>query len=117
MSNQNDFLTTLKVGDAVIYRWGSYSPSYTLQKVARTTKTQIILENDARFRKDDGREVGDWFNHLVEANDRGMVIINHQESQKRIAIKYRQIKNARIDELSEAALDAIQAIIDAELTN
>jgi hypothetical protein len=115
MSNQHEFLNTLKEGDEVICRWGSYSTSYALQKVAKTTKTQVVLDNGSRFRKDDGREVGDRYNCIMETNEKNMAIIHRQAEQRRVAIKYRKITNTRLDLLSETALDAIQAIIDSEL--
>jgi type IV secretory pathway VirD2 relaxase len=118
MSNQNDFLSKLQAGDEVIYRWGSIHNFYAVRKVAKTTKTQVVLESGQRFRKDNGYELGkSSYNRILEANEANMAIVDGKESKKRRINKARQITATRLDELSEAALDAIQAIIDAELTN
>ena len=110
----HDFLNTLKAGDQVIYRWGSYGRSWTLKTVAKTTKTQIVLESGERFRKSDGREVGDSYNSILEANDQNMAIVDQRNSERRRVLAARKIQNARLDLLSEAALTAILTIIDSE---
>lgn len=49
----NEWLQKLKKGDKVLL-------DKELMLVVRTTKTQIILSNGARFRKAEGREVGGY---------------------------------------------------------
>lgn len=49
-------LENLKVGDKVFY---NSSATIGIYKINRLTKTQIILSNKQRFRKKDGRLVGD----------------------------------------------------------
>jgi len=115
MTNQYDFLNTLKAGDEVIYRWGTVHSFYATEIVAKTTKTQIVLEGGARFRKIDGCGVGDSYNRIMEANDENMAIIDGRNAEKRRVLAARKIQNTRLDQLSEAALTAILAIIDGEL--
>jgi len=115
MSNQYEFLSTLKEGDTVIHKWGSVHDFYAIRTVAKVTKTQVVLDNEKRFRKNDGVEVGSNYSRILEANKSNLAIIDRKEEQKRRTIKARQIAGTRFDLLSEAALDAIQAIIDSEL--
>jgi hypothetical protein len=120
MSNQflrDQFLSNLKEGDKVIHKWGSIHDFYQIRHVARVTKTKIVLDNDMRFRKTDGDHIGQKYSRILEANESNLAIIDGKESKKRRINKARQITATRLDQLSEAALDAIKAIIDAELTN
>jgi hypothetical protein len=117
MSNKNDFLSKLQAGDKVIHKWGDVHDFYQIRHVARVTKTQIVLDNDMRFRKADGDHIGQKYSRILEANEINLAIIDGKESEKRRINKARQITATRLDQLSEAALDAIQAIIDAEFTN
>ena len=118
MNNQYEFLNTLKEGDTVIHKWGSVNDFYAIRHVARVTKTQVVLDNGDKFRKNDGVEVGAFygnFSRVLEANKSNLAIIDRKEEQKRRTIKARQIAGTRFDLLSETALDAIQAIIDSKL--
>ena len=51
------YLENVKGGDTVALRYGTFNSRYTLVKVKRTTKTQIVIENDQKFRRN-GRLVG-----------------------------------------------------------
>ena len=63
-----------------------HGPSYQPNMVARTTKKWVILENGDRYRKSDGRRVGDsdsWYGHEIvmhtEIGER--VIKKHVENE------------------------------------
>jgi hypothetical protein len=66
-----DWLKSVKVGDVVAIVSTGYGRYDRLSRVARLTKTQVILEgNSHRYKKDSGRGIGeDLWNHtrLVEA--------------------------------------------------
>lgn len=55
--NTTEWLENLKVGDEV-YVTGRYGELGQIRKVVRLTKTQILLGEHARFRKNTGTEVG-----------------------------------------------------------
>ncbi len=58
----NEWLISLKVGDRVLIESGSFSKNYLFKNVIKITPTQIIVGNDEykeRFRRQDGRRVGD----------------------------------------------------------
>ena len=52
-------LAALKAGDAVIFEYGDYGDARReIRFVDRTTKTQIIIAPNGRFRKSDGCSIG-----------------------------------------------------------
>ncbi len=58
----NEWLKNLKIGDRVLIESGSFSRSYQFKNIIKITPTQIIVGNDEykeRFRRMDGRRIGD----------------------------------------------------------
>lgn len=58
----------LKAGDEAVVRSGHYSEGQIV-KVARVTATQVIINDNLRFRKDNGRKVGEsdvWHRTYLE---------------------------------------------------
>jgi len=52
------WIDTLKVGDKVIVDHGGWPSTSHLRTVTRLTKTQIILNNDAKYNRKTGHKVG-----------------------------------------------------------
>lgn len=46
------------VGGYVLVQNGGYKKSYEFRKVVRETATQIVLDNNNRYYKNDGEKVG-----------------------------------------------------------
>lgn len=57
--NRREWLSSLKGGEQVVIEGGFSSGSLSVAKVARITATQIILDSGDRFRRENGRRVGE----------------------------------------------------------
>lgn len=81
-------LSNVKVGDTLLWVHGaSYSQSKTLVSVERITETQIIT-NVGKFRKRDGRKVGDTGGSFTSSFVRPVTeeeIVKLKEEKERIA--------------------------------
>ena len=58
-------LTDVQVGDYIETEWRptfrrvqKYQPKFTVYRVERVTPTMLVIDNDRRVRKSDGREIG-----------------------------------------------------------
>ena len=89
--NDKEWLANLKVGDTVVVQNSNYGCSDSIRKVARLTKTQIVLESGSKFRRNDGTPVNaDSWNRrfLYEATSEAIDKIK----QERLASSFRHIK-------------------------
>lgn len=74
-------LKDLKAGDAAVRRSGYGIGSYSVQRVARVTATQIILMGGTRYRIDNGRQVGvTGYGIPVLSNDPGSFHLARKEA-------------------------------------
>lgn len=106
----NDWLKDLKAGDTVIVSPGaSYNPDY-LDKVIKTTATQIHCGN-CKFRKSDGRQMGGRVFHtawLEEPTPAAVEAIHLREEVGRLARKFADLNWRK---LPLAALEQIERIV------
>ena len=85
MSNNNDWLKTVKEGDNVFYEYGGFAGT-TLKPVVieRVTKTQIVV-NRTKYRLD-GTEVGanSYHKYLLPYTDENKHIYTIQEKRRSV---------------------------------
>jgi len=85
-------LSNIKVGDKLALRekssgWGYYSISHRILVVDRITATQVLCVNEQggsgewRFRKSDGKEIGENYSHAELATDELLSSVNEQRSR------------------------------------
>lgn len=85
-------LSNIKVGDKLAMRekgsgWGRYSISHRILVVERVTATQVVCLNEngggreIRFRKSDGREIGESYSYAEPATEELLSSINEQRSR------------------------------------
>lgn len=81
----DDWLSNLKVGDVVIVH-GSGLHGDSIDKVAKLTKTQIVLERGSRFRRSDGCQPGDGYHmgHLGKPSKERIDGIRREMMARRI---------------------------------
>lgn len=84
MSNENDWLKTIKEGDTVFYEYGGFA-SRTLKPmtVERVSKTQVVI-GGTKYHKENGSEVGGrWSSkHILPHNEENKHIFEVQEKRK-----------------------------------
>jgi hypothetical protein len=105
-----DWLSTLEVGDVVVVGARSGWGNPTLGKVARLTKTQVVV-GASRFRRKDGRVIGaDVFSvyYLGEATEEKVTAIR-LANRKAKAINL--LKNTDWREYEASTLEEIVAIL------
>lgn len=61
---------TVYVHQTVSYGFNSNKYFYIPMKVVKTTKTQFTCENDKRYQKDSGREIGGGYSDRVDAKSK-----------------------------------------------
>lgn len=87
----------VQVGERIAYNSGWGYVSLHFSTVKRLTKTQIILQNDKRFYKENGREVGDKHHPFT--------LWNVQEAEEH------QIQKGIQDQKDKAARELIDALL------
>jgi hypothetical protein len=107
--NEDEWLQGLKPGDEVIVsnRWGK-----RIEKVERTTPTQIILPRNTRYHKSNGREMASrsWDKTRLQQPTPEDVTKIRQEQARQMALT--RLANFRFSALTTAALEQICAILD-----
>ncbi len=92
----NDFLQNLEPGDKVVQVSSGWGTDDTIQTVSRLTKTQVVLDNQRRYRKANGREVGSSgspISYIVEFDEEKAKCIR----QKSLAKKLQRFDWHRLD--------------------
>ena len=103
-----DWLQSLKPGDKVAI--DTITGGYVLRKVARITKTQIVLDNSQKFYISSGLIVGGSFYHKTSIIP---ITAEMKEIVEKSTLIYR-IKKSDINGLSIESLRQILSIIDSE---
>lgn len=93
MKNHDEWLNGLKAGDEV-YVSGRYGALGSISKVLRTTKTQILISEYDRFRKINGREMG---------NSWGARYLSQPTDERRAQIYERRLRTNVPKEVAEIA--------------
>jgi len=98
-----------KVGDLVAYT-NSRGVLFGIKTVARLTKTQVILDTDNRFRRNDGRAIavgGIYRGRIEPVTERHYRILKKRELLARIT-------NVNMEGLDVEKLEKILAIVEGK---
>lgn len=82
MSTELKTLETLQAGDRVIYYFGRWQSTASVERVEKITATQIVVKG-TRFRKATGRAVGDHY-------DRPRIKVGTEEEMQKVKAAYLQ---------------------------
>ena len=97
-----DWLKSLKPGDKVAIE--TITVGYVFRKVARLTKTQIVLDNSQKFYISSGLIVGGSFYHKTS-------IIPITAEMKETLEKYRLIKIIKKYDLYDISVESLRQIL------
>ena len=103
-----DWLKSLKPGDKFAIE--TITGSYVLRKVARLTKTQIVLDNSQKFYISSGLIVGGSFYHKTSIIP---ITAEIKETIERSKLIY-NIKKSHLYDISIESLRQILSIIESE---
>jgi len=81
--SDSKWLLSLKAGDEVAVASGYTGTHYRLEQVVKVTRTQIVLSNDRRFRRDNGWKLGQHGydrSQIVEPTQKVMLAIRRAEA-------------------------------------
>lgn len=104
----NKWIDNLKKGDYVVIT-GTRVPD-NIGIYDRSTKTQIILKNGSKFRKDDCREVGasGWSSYSIEEATQEKLDKIRNERKRSTNILY--LKSLRLDLLADEKIEEMVRI-------
>lgn len=105
-----DDYTDAQVGDVFIICTGGWSSRRYLSKVERLTKTQIVLKDNEKFRKDSGRRVGDTYGGYIakKATNADVVEITRERRLSQALNKLFSLTNVN----TKTLLENIDSIIE-----
>ena len=104
-----DWLQSLKPGDKVAIE--TITGGYVLRKVARLTKTQIVLDNSQKFYISSGMLIGGWSHY--RSTSIIPVTAEIKEVMERSTLIY-NIKKSHLYDISTESLRKILSIIESE---
>ena len=105
-----DWLKSLKPGDKVAIE--TITGGHVLRKVARLTKTQIVLDNSQKFYISSGMLIGGWSHY--RSTSIIPVTAEIKEVMERSTLIY-NIRKSIINGLSTESLRQILSIIESEM--
>ena len=114
-------LTNVQAKDQVILCRRIGMQPYSLEAVERTTRTQIILSSDRRFRRKDGMRLGGWHDTwdrdfifgASDENMRGLAdVIEQDEKDKTRRQLVKRLRGTRWSDLSLHKIKQVVAILD-----
>ena len=104
-----DWLKSLKPGDKVAIE--TITGGHVLRKVARLTKTQIVLDNSQKFYISSGMLIGGWSHY--RSTSIIPVTAEIKETIERSILIY-NIKKSHLYDISTESLRQILSIIESE---
>ena len=110
---------SLKVGDKVGIDTGGYNTLYTIRTVARTTATQVILDNDKKYNHN-GQELGTKYGDYLVPYERAVEFNNQREEERAFQKKARELSEemtgilkGRKNSLTQEEKDKIITLVKA----
>ncbi len=102
----------VKIGDLIKYSAGHWHSTETICKVTAVTPTQFSVGN-RRFRKTDGRMVGERYTYCHHATQEDIDRINAERHERTLRNGLYQFfqRSSNLDKLSVSDMEAITIII------